>query len=588
MKLQSCLIVLAQFLMAACHQDVADGKKVDHRQGKEPVDFIVKNARIYTSNPSQPWAEALAVKNGKFVYVGDSDGIDAYKSRDINDLSGRLLIPGMVDGHAHPGYVNVESFGEVEGKTPEELLSAVKRFADENPDQKWLRLCCWPTDMFVKEGRGPEKEVLDAILPNRLVWFESETAHDYWLNSKALERLGITKDTADPRLGLAMYARDEKGNPTGWLKEGAGVQFFAEEFALLDEEHIQRHKQSVAETLQALSRHGVTSIFDAGNKGFGDLTYSVISQLEKEGGLPVRYYGTYQIFVPDRANKAIAEVKRYQEQYGGKLLQFKTVKLFMDGITANRSAAYSEPYGGNDAVGPTMLTAGELRDLLIELHGAQLDLHVHAIGDLATKTVLDALEAARARVQGDFYPRVTIAHLALVAPSDMLRIKKLGVIANYSPWWFGATPNDSIENLLGTDRYARMYQAKSVIDLGVTVSFSSDEWWGGEMLKTYISPYLGMQVGHTRQYPKDWWETEDDGIKTLTEERLALEELLAGYTQGGAYQLRLEEQLGSIEEGKLADFVVLNESLFDVDPYDIWQLEPSAVVMEGRLLQGAF
>ena len=191
--------------------------------------------------------------------------------------------------------------------------------------------CFCPRFLFVHGNEGPKKEVLDAVVPDRLVWFESATAHDFWLNSKALEKLGVDKNTPDPRPGLAMYARDEDGEPSGWVKEGAGVQHFAKQFALTDDARRQEHKESVAETLQVLSRHGVTALFDAGNKGYGDLAYGVVSQLEKEGKLPLRYYGTYQIFTPERAKTAISELKRYRREYGGDLLQFNSVKLFMDG-----------------------------------------------------------------------------------------------------------------------------------------------------------------------------------------------------------------------------------------------------------------
>jgi len=555
----------------------------------ENADLIIENAKIFTSNKQQPWAEALAVKNGKFIYVGDASGIASYQSAVTIDLKGQLLIPGMVDGHSHPGYVNVENFGTVEGDTAAELLASVKKYADEHPDDEWLRLCCWPTDMFVEGNQGPKKEGLDAVLPDRLVWFESATAHDFWLNSKALEKLGVNKNTPDPRPGLAMYARDENGEPSGWVKEGAGVQHFAKQFALTDESLIQLHRESVAETIQILSRHGVTSIFDAGNKGFGDIAYSVVSQLEKEGKLPLRYYGTYQIFTPERVKTAISEIRRYRSEYGGQLLQFNSVKLFMDGISANQSASYLDPYEGSTAyVGATMLSVEELRDLLLELNEEKLDLLVHTIGDLAVRTVLDAVEAAQAIAKDDFYPRVTMAHLALIDPLDLPRIKKLGVISNFTPWWFGVDPNDVVEELLGEERYSKMYPAKTVFDSGARVTFSSDEWWGGDMLATYISPYLGMQVGHTRQFPKDWWETEDDGVRSPISERLSLEQLLEGYTQNGAYQLRLEDKLGSIEKGKLADFVILNKNLFEVDPYEISKLKPSAVVMEGKVIQGSF
>ncbi len=385
-----------------------------------------------------------------------------------------------------------------------------------------------------------------------------------------------------------MYARDADGEPSGWLKEGAGVQHFAKQFALVDEARRQHHKESVAKTLQMLSKHGVTSLFDAGNKGFGDLVYGVVSQLEEEGRLPVRYYGTYQIFTPERAKSAVSEVLRYRDEYGRELLRFNSVKLFMDGITANQSAAYLQPYSGSSGTGgTTMLSADELRDLLLELHEAKLDLMVHTIGDLSVRTVLDAVEAAQAITDGEFYPRVTIAHLVLIDPVDLARIEELGVIANFTPWWIGVENNDVVEKLLGETRYALNYQTRSVFESVAVVTFSSDEWWGGEMLATYISPWLGMQVGHTRQFPKEWWEAGTEGVRAPRDERLSLEQLVEGYTTNGAYQLRREIDLGSILVGKLADLVVLDDDLFEVDRHEIWKTKPSAVVMEGKVIHGA-
>ncbi|MBW2427829.1 MAG: amidohydrolase family protein, partial [Deltaproteobacteria bacterium] len=201
---------------------------------QESADLVITNAKIFTSNTQQPWAEALAIKDGKFVYVGDANGISSYKSTNSIDLNGKLVIPGLTDAHTHPGYGGVEKFGKVKGDTKEDLLAAVKEYAEEHPDDKWLRLCCWPTDMFVHGNKGPDKELLDLVVPDRPVWFESETSHDFWLNSKALEVIGVDKNTPDPRPGLATYARDEDGELTGWVKEGAGVQHFANQFGLTD------------------------------------------------------------------------------------------------------------------------------------------------------------------------------------------------------------------------------------------------------------------------------------------------------------------------------------------------------------------
>ncbi|MCP4995844.1 MAG: amidohydrolase family protein, partial [Gammaproteobacteria bacterium] len=191
-----------------------------------------------------------------------------------------------------------------------------------------------------------------------------------------------------------------------------------------------------------------------------------------------------------------------------------------------------EPYsGGSGTVGTTMLSVEELRDLLLDLNEAKLDLLVHTIGDLAVRTVLDAVEAAQAIAKDDFYPRVTVAHLVLIDPVDLPRIKELGIISNFTPWWMGVENNDVVREFLGEERYSSMYQARSVFDSGAVVTFSSDEWWGGDMLPTYISPYLGMQVGHTRQYPKEWWETEAEGVRLPRDERLSLEQLIEGYTR---------------------------------------------------------
>ena len=584
-KLFLLLALLA--LLTAC-RDAAVSPRDASSETHPAVDLVIHNARIYTVNQHQPWSQAVAIKNGQFVRLGKDSELAALPARRRLDLQQRLLLPAMVDGHSHPGYVSVEDFGEVNGETPEALLSSVKKYADQHPEQKWLRLCCWPTTMFVKGDQGPKKEVLDAILPDRLVWFESETAHDFWLNSAALAELGVSRKTPDPKPGLAMYARDKNGDPTGWVKEGAGVQHFSTQFALSTPDRIKRHKDRVADILQHMSKHGLTAIFDAGNKGYGDHVYDVIATLEREGRLPLRYFGTYQIFTPERAKIAVDEVKRYQREYGGELLRFNSVKLFMDGISANQSASYTRPYLGSNIASEPLLTTEELTALLLRLHEERLDLMVHSIGDRATRTVLDAVQAARSVVQDDFYPRVTVAHLALVDPVDIPRISALGVVANFSPWWFGVESSSVVSDLLGKERYNAMYPARSVFESGATVTFSSDEWWGGDMLPTYLSPYLGMQTGHTRQYPKEWWQTEDDGIRLPASERLTLEQLVKGYTRHGAYQLRLEDQLGSIEVGKTADFIVLDQDLFTMKPDEIWRLQPSLVVMEGKVMQGAY
>jgi predicted amidohydrolase YtcJ len=555
----------------------------------ESADLILTEARIFTADKRQPWAEAVAIKNGQFIYVGDSVGVSGYQSENTRfiTLKGRLVIPGLIDAHAHPGYVEVEQYGEISETNEEAMLTAVKKYAEQHPDEEWLRLCCWPVDLYVHGSQGPDKRKLDAIVPDRPVWFVSEWWHSGWLNSKALEVLGVDDDTADPKPGVATYVRDENAEATGWVIEGAGWQHFAKQFPVKGTHKI-LHEQSMVAALQTLSGAGITTLFDAGNFGYEDLVYGFMAKLEKAGKLPVRYEATYQIFIPDRAGLAISEMKRYRKEYGGKLLQFNTIKLFMDGIHPNHSASLLKPYAGDTSyVADTILGVEELRDFLLELDREEFDLHVHTRGDLAVNRVLDAVEAAHELTSNKFYPRVTISHLGIIAPADLTRIKELGVICNYTPWWFAARQTDPLRASLGADRYDNMYKAKSLFEMGQIVTFSSDEWWGGERLPTYLNPWFGVQVGHTRQYPEEWRKEGDDIVRAPVNERLSIEQLIVGYTQNAAYQLRMENQIGSIETGKMADLVILDENIFDLDSNEIWKVKPSAVLMEGEVIQGA-
>ena len=582
LKTHALTLGLAIFLIASCVPGEDHGNQ-------ESADLILSDAKIFTSNKEQPWAEAVAVKNGRFIYVGDSPGAAQFRSDSTRtiDLDGRLVIPGLVDSHAHPGYIDVEQYGEISEASEEEMLAAVRKFAEENPGDGWLRLCCWPIDLYVHGDQGPIRQTLDAVVPDRPLWFVSDWWHSGWLNSKALEVLGVDKNTLDPAPGIGVYARDENGEPTGWVKEGAGWQHFTGQFEIQEGAHQSLHEQSMLAGLQSLSESGVTTLYDAGNFGFENLIYGFMADLEREGVLPVRYEGTYQIFSPGRLEFAVPEMKRYKKEYGGERLQFNTIKLFMDGVNQNRAGAMLEPYADDPGyVGKTMLTAEKLRDFLLELHEEKFDIHIHTMSDLAVRVVLDAVEAAKGNVNDDFYPRVTIAHLQVIDAADLPRIKELGVIANYTPWWFAGVPDDPLKISFGEDRYGKMYQAKTLFESGVNVTFSSDEWWGGELLWSYLNPFFGMQIGHTRQYPKQWREEGDDEVHPPENERLSIEQMIVGYTRNGAYQMRMEDDIGSIETGKLADLVILNDNLFEIDSDEIWKVKPAVVLMEGEFIQG--
>ena len=545
------------------------------------ADWVLTNGQIYTVDENQPWAEAAVIREGDFVYVGSNAGAAAYAAENATDLGGRMVIPGIVDGHTHPGLYGIEQYNAGFVETDREaFLEELRIWAEDNPGEDWVRGCCWPVITYVDGPVGPDRRELDEIFPDRPVWLTSSSWHSYWLNSRALEALGVDEDSEDPRFPIAIYKRDDDGRLTGWLKEGAGWQFFGQVFEINED----IHNASVREFLQYLSMRGVTTLYDGGNLDYSDAVYQLLYDLEEAGELPIRYEGTYMVSVPARRAHAVAEMRRFREAYGGERLQFNTIKLFMDGIHENRSSAMFEPFTDDlDYESNTTLTPEELHDWLIELHEAQFDLHIHAIGDFAVNVVLEGVEMARATVGDDFYPRVTMAHLQNIHPGDRERFAELGVSANFTAWWHGIDSPDPALAGLGPERSHQSYPVRPLYDSGANVTFSSDDW-----RLDVLSPFLGIQVGHTRQYPDIMLSGDQDpeAFKGPASEKLPLEYMIRGFTINGAYQLRMEDRIGSIESGKSADFVVLPENLFEVNPKAIYTLMPDAVIMEGELIQG--
>jgi len=545
------------------------------------ADWVLTNGQIYTVDENQPWAEAVVIRDGDFVYVGSNAGATAYAADNTTDLGGRMVIPGIVDGHTHPGLYGIEQYNAGFVETDREaFLEELRIWAEDNPGEDWVRGCCWPVITYVDGPVGPDRRELDEIFPDRPVWLTSSSWHSYWLNSRALEALGVDEDSEDPRFPIAIYKRDDDGRLTGWLKEGAGWQFFGQVFEINED----IHNASVREFLQYLSMRGVTTLYDGGNLDYSDAVYQLLYDLEEAGELPIRYEGTYMVSVPARRAHAVAEMRRFREAYGGERLQFNTIKLFMDGIHENRSSAMFEPFTDDlDYESNTTLTVEELHDWLIELHEAQFDLHIHAIGDFAVNVVLEGVEMAQATVGDDFYPRVTMAHLQNIHPGDRERFAELGVSANFTAWWHGIDSPDPALAGLGPERSHQSYPVRPLYDSGANVTFSSDDW-----RLDVLSPFLGIQVGHTRQYPDIMLSGDQDpeAFKGPTSEKLPLEYMIRGFTINGAYQLRMEDRIGSIESGKSADFVVLPENLFEVNPKAIYTLMPDAVIMEGELIQG--
>lgn len=581
---QHLLIILTTTLfVAGC---AADEPETPGRQTVE-VDTVLFNGRIFTVDEANPWAEAVAIVDKRIAKVGDDAAVMEMAGANTRrvDLAGRMVIPGLVDAHTHAGGMGrYAPPAQLDTSSREAIVASVAEHAEANPGLDWIEMCCWPVRMYDNGRTGPHKRELDRVVADRPVWLTSDIGHSIWVNSKALQLMGIDASTPDPHPGVSEYVRDAGGELTGWIKEKAYRQYRLDFFPV----NQANNQAGMDKFLDYLRSYGVTTLLDAGNTYYSEEVYAYLAELDQAGNLPVRIEGTHHLFLPGQQTDAVARLRQLKDKYEGERLKFRTIKIHFDGSNENRTGAILEPYADDPGNrGDTVLRTDELRDLILQLHENNFDLHLHTVGDRAVRIGLDALESASIATTGQLNTRLTVSHLDIIDPADYARFRQLGVTAQYTPSWFGASFDDPVKVALGDARYARTLIARPLFDDGANVSFSSDITSIESI--DYANPFLGMQIAYNRQYPQDnvtsSWGSAD--IRGPESERLPLEMIIRAYTLGGAYQLRMEEDLGSIEQGKLADLVVLDRNLFEIDRYEIQFARPDAVIMEGEIVSGS-
>lgn len=546
------------------------------------ADYIIRNAKIFTSDKNNPIATTLVVKDGKFVYVGDEAGLPNYEGK-VTDLSGKFIMPGIIDSHVHitiPVGFEYAPIGErLEPNGKQEALEIMAKYIKEHPGEKRYRFLL---EKVYLNGEDIVKEDLDAICPDAELQIQEGEGHSIWVNSKILERHGITDNSLDPIPGLAQYIRKD-GHVTGNCIEGAA------EIPIILDSSMELTDEQVDATLQRWIdfsvEFGVSAVFDAGLPGdmkFHEKVYKRLCELDRQGKLPVYVDGCLVVNAERDAEEGLKQLKRMQRMYNTEHVKVHTMKIFMDGTQKIHTAAMVTPYVDVHTTGATAFSAEGIAKLLKELNEANLDLHLHTVGERASRNVLDGVEMARKEMGDDLHVRVTCAHLEIQDDADLDRFAKLGVFANFTPHWHSGDTAESA-TWLGEERSKKQFRCKTVWDSGATVAWSSDNIVFMDFMTW--NPYLGMEVGMTRwinEKTRNYPFTVAAKVFPPENERMNIDQMIIGYTINGAKQLGIEAQKGSIEAGKDADFLVFDKDLLTAEHEGFSYNKPAQVFFGGK------
>ncbi len=539
------------------------------------AEHVFTGGKIYTANSAARWADAVAVDRGAIVYVGDAKGVEPFIGRhtEMHDLKSRLLLPAFMDTHAHPmmvaGFIDGLQLDPRDNR--DAIVAALRKYARSSSARKVLVGFGFNVTQF--GSAGPRKEELDAVVADKPVILVDDGGHSAWVNSRSLEELGIDKDTPDPIPGAHFYKRDTDGRPTGWMVES---QTFMPALVKIRATDVEEMKRGARQLFPVMLSLGVTTVFDAGMSAFEGMAMTALQELERDGELPLRYLASHEIQNPNQAAGAVVAFRALQQRYDGRRLHLSSLKLHNDGTKEARTAAMLEPYGDDPGNSGAMLLEGKpLRDFVEAAAAAEIDVHVHSIGDRTAREVLDAVEDVKQR-RGLGSIRITLCHLECVDDADLPRFAPLGVIAQTTPLWHSYA-GEAMERVLGPQRFPRIFRFQQLHHDGVRLTFGSDFPASEGLIG--LSPIYNIEVGHTRQKPGQ----PDSPIQGSASERLDLQTLVDGYTIQAAYQLRLEQELGSIETGKRADLIVLDRNIFDIDAYEIHKTKVELTMIDGKV-----
>ncbi len=536
------------------------------------IDLIVINARIFTMDPTVPRAQALAVREGRVVALGADADIRgrAGPRTEVIDAGGRLVLPGFQDTHIHlqdSGQDYSQNADLSAARTIEELATTLAAFSSTH-QRPWVNGTGWYSGLF--GAHNLTKEVLDRAVPDRPCLIVASDGHNACMNSRGLCAVGIDDATPDPDNGH--FVRDDRGRATGLLYEEAVSWAESRMPSPSDADFA----EGVTWAMTLANRNGFTGVLVAKVEARHVRVYQRLASLD---ALTLRVAATALVKPSDTTAQAVERLSAFRAESTQGLFRVHSAKFFLDGVIENRTAAmiapYSDAQGGN---APLMFSPGQINEMFTAFDAARFQIHVHAIGDMATRAALNGMEAAR-RANGAWPSLHQIAHIQFVDPADIPRFRNLGVMANVQPLWarHEVSVDDMAVPVVGAERSKWIYAFRSLIDAGAQMALSSD--WGVSTL----NPFQIMETAITRQPPAKEGATP----AFLPEQRLTRAEAVAGYTTHAAAAAWRSADTGSLGLGKFADLIILDRDIFSCDVYDIADTQVLLTLLAGKAVYRA-
>jgi predicted amidohydrolase YtcJ len=554
-----------------------------------PADTVFKNGTVYTIDESNTVAQAIAIKDDKIVFIGSNANAMAYigPATQVVDLKGKIVMPGMIDSHVHRSgsalteLYDIYLYGTL---TKQDTLAVIKDFVDANPDLEVY----WGAGFSMgsaEDPKGPKAEWLDAICADKPIILTSNDGHNTWMNSKAFEMNGITKDTVAPTGGTV-----QKDPLTG---EIWGNLTDADSLITMQQEYEDwQITESMAYFQDYMNEWGYTSIMS-----ISDTYLDAFKELDDSGKLTMRV-NAGMTFQPDESlDSQLAEMNAIKTTYDSDLIDITTVKIFADGVIEGMTGWLLEPYDEAAGMGPDYVSEPYwdqdlLNTFFKRILAENYQIHIHSIGDAATRSMLDGFEYAQ-NANGSKNYRNVLTHLQVVHEDDKARMGELNIIGSTQPFWHLKEPEwfEYVDNIaLGEERAWKEYPVKSLMDNGVLMTFSGDH-----PVSPVNNPFWAIEVAVTRNLNNaDFYGVEDitdidDPTWLLNpDERISVLDAVKAYTINGAYQLYREDTVGSLKVGKYADMIVVDQDIFKIDPLRIDSIKVLTTIFNGKPVFGDY